>query len=298
MTDQAKTLRGLVKRQKAMQSGVDPQPSGSHRAKTIAIAGAKGGVGKTNIALNLAIALAQMDQRVCLLDANLGLGNVELLCGLNGYWNLSHVIIGARKLQDVVLEGPNGISVIPGASGLCDLADCSEGDRRELLYQLAELEQNHDYIVIDTGAGIHRAVRQLVSAADVALVVTTPEPTSIADAYAGIKALSGSDVPTMEVVVNRAESSRQARAVMEGLQNTVRLFLRTSIATAGTIPDDSAVAAAVSRRRPFLIDSPHCAASAAVRQLARRMTNLAQSQTSRGSFFPRVGESLTVNKAA
>ena len=298
MTDQAKTLRGLVERQKAMQNGVDESPSGSHRAKTIAIAGAKGGVGKTNIALNLAIALGQMDQRVCLLDANLGLGNVELLCGLNGYWNLSHVIIGARKLQDVVLEGPEGISVIPGASGLCDLADCSEGDRRELLHQLAEMEQNHDYIVVDTGAGIHRAVRQLVTAADVALVVTTPEPTSIADAYAGIKALSGNDVPIMEVVVNRAESSRQARAIMEGLQNTVRLFLRTSIATAGTIPDDNNVPVAVSRRQPFLINSPHCAASAAVRQLARRMTNLAQSQPSRGSFFPRVGESLTVTGAA
>jgi flagellar biosynthesis protein FlhG len=304
MSDQAKTLRGLVERQKAMQTVVDePLPAGARRAKTIAIAGAKGGVGKTNIALNLAIALSQMDLRVCLLDANLGLGNVELLCGLNGYWNLSHVIVGSRKLSDIVLEGPDGISVIPGASGLCDLADCSDGDRREILHQLATLEQSHDYIIIDTGAGIHRAVRQLVAAADIALVVTTPEPTSIADAYAGIKALMAHDVPVMEVVVNRAESSQQARAIMEGLQNTVRLFLRSSIASAGMIPDGRDVPAAVARRRPFLIDSPHCPASVAIRQLARRMTNLAQSQPSRGSFFPRVSEPLrnnkaTVNKAA
>jgi flagellar biosynthesis protein FlhG len=289
MNDQANTLRGMIARHQVLQRGA-VAPQAAARARTIAVAGPKGGVGKTNIALNLAIALAQTDKRVCLLDANLGLGNVELLCGLNGYWNLSHVLIGARSLGDIVLEGPAGIHVVPGASGLCDLADCSDGDRREILQQLSGLEESHDFLVIDTGAGIHRAVRQLVSAADLALVVTTPEPTSIADAYAGVKALQGSGLPNLEAVVNRAETPQQARAIVEGLQNTVRLFLRTSIAAAGTIPDDGAVPAAVARRRPFLLEAPHAPASAAVRQLARRVTSLTQSQPPRGEFFPRVGQ--------
>jgi flagellar biosynthesis protein FlhG len=286
----------MIARQSAAFPTVDEISPGP-RARTVAIAGAKGGVGKTNIALNLAIALAQTDARVCLLDANLGLGNIELLCGLNGYWNLSHVMIGARSLKDVVLEGPEGIRIIPGASGLSDLADCSEADRRDLLHQLAELELNHDYIVIDTGAGIHRAVRQLVAAADIALVVTTPEPTSIADAYAGIKALYGSHVSMMEAIINRAQSPQQARAIMEGLQNTVKLFLRTSIAAAGTIPEDNSVSVAVSRRRPFLLDSPHSPASVAIRQLARRLTSLAQTQPMRGEFFPRIGERHSLKAA-
>ena len=120
--------------------------------------------------------------------------------------------------------------------------------------------------------------------------MTTPEPTSIADAYAGIKALYGSHVSMMEAVVNRAQSPQQARAIMEGMQNTVKLFLRTSIAAAGTIPEDNSVSVAVSRRRPFLLDSPHSPASVAIRQLARRLTSLAQTQPTRGEFFPRLGE--------
>ena len=297
MTDQAKALRGLIERQKASQRDT-AAPREESRARTIAIASGKGGVGKTNIALSLSIALAQMDARVCLLDANLGLGNIELLCRLNGYWNLSHVLIGARTLKDIVLEGPEGIDVIPGASGLCDLADCSDDDRREIFVQLAELEQTHDYIVIDTGTGIHSAVRQFVAAADVVLIVTTPEPTSIADAYASIKALSSGGVPNLETIVNRAESAQQARAIIEGLRNTTRLFLRTSISSAGMIPEDSQVAAAVARRMPFILDSPHSPASTAIRQLARRLSTLASSQPSRGGFFPRVGERYPTNKAA
>jgi flagellar biosynthesis protein FlhG len=164
MPDQATILRGIIEtRQEARP---EPSSAGPHRARTIAVTSGKGGVGKSNIALNMAIAMSRLGKSVCLLDACLGLGNLDLLCGLNGYWNLSHVVTGTRSLKDVVLDGPDGIHVIPGASGLIELADCPETLQRELLFQMEELERSHDILIVDTSTGIHRIVRQFATAAD------------------------------------------------------------------------------------------------------------------------------------
>lgn len=231
MSDQAKVLRGLMERRQI--AAIGPLVSTPKTAQTIAVTSGKGGVGKSNIALNLAIALARRNASVCLLDANMGLGNIDLLCGLNGYWNLSHVINGARDLKDVILCGPAGVNVIPGASGLAEAADCPEAAQDELLRQLRELERTHDFLIVDTGTGIHRTVRQFVTPADVVLVVTTPEPTSIADAYATIKALSACEVDRIETLVNQADSHQQARAILGRLQQTSRMFLRRDVVAAG-----------------------------------------------------------------
>jgi flagellar biosynthesis protein FlhG len=183
--DQARGLRALLER----HANRAFSPRGQTACRTIAVTSGKGGVGKSHLALNLAVALAQRGRRVCLLDGNLGLGSLDLLCGLNGYWNLAHVVTGARRLEDVILDGPAGIHLIPGASGLTDLADCPPHVQSQLLSQLESLEHEHDVLLIDTGSGIHQLVRQFAQATDDVLVVTTPEPTSIADAYATIKAL-------------------------------------------------------------------------------------------------------------
>lgn len=291
MSDQATILRGLMERRQARTQPISP-PSHVARAQTIAVTSGKGGVGKSNIALNLAIALARLDASVCLLDANMGLGNIDLLCGLNGYWNLSHVISGARTLSEIVLDGPAGVHVIPGASGLADMADCPASVQQDLLRQLEELEQAHDCLVIDTGTGIHRLVRQFVSAADIVLVVTTPEPTSIADAYATIKALSAKEPPRIEALVNRAESASQGRAVMERLQQTTRLFLHAELGAAGCVPDDPHVSIAVRQRQPFQVEAPDCPAAKALEQLARRFRGAAV-PAERGPFFPRFWQRLT-----
>jgi len=169
MSDQAFALRRLIQQQQSDAPVAKP----FSQARTIAVTSGKGGVGKSNIALNLAIAMAGNDTSVCLLDANLGLGNIDLLCGLNGYWNLLHVVTGARTLADIVLDGPAGIHVVPGASGLIDAVDVSASAQREILDQLEELERTHDYLLIDTGTGIHQSVRRFLNAADVVLVVTT-----------------------------------------------------------------------------------------------------------------------------
>ena len=286
MSDQAKVLRGLIKERQAAPTMSIESPSG-HGAHTIAVTSGKGGVGKSNIALNLAIALARLNSSVGLLDANLGLGNIDLLCGLNGYWNLSHVVTGARRLGEVILKGPENVDVIPGASGLIDVADAPPEAQREILRQLVELERQHDYVIIDTGTGIHRSVRQFVTAADIVLVVTTPEPTAIADAYAMVRALSSMAIPTLEVIVNQADSVEQARAIIERLQQTSRVFLHTEVTSAGFVPRDPQVGEAVVGRTPFLCNSPNCPASLAIGQLARRIKNLTEVCSPRGSFFPR-----------
>jgi flagellar biosynthesis protein FlhG len=221
------------------------------------------------------------------LDANLGLGNLDLLCGLNGYWNLSHVVTGARQLHEIVLEGPGGIQVIPGASGLAELADWPEAAQADVVRQLAEFEQSHDFLVIDTAAGIHRSVRQFLEASDLVLVVSTPEPTAIADAYATIKSLSGSHVPTIEVLINQCDSAEHGAAIADRIRETARTFLRRDVNAAGWIPHDPQVAAAVSRRRPFLIETPDCPASQAVTRLAQRLTQFFKAQPLGGSLFPR-----------
>jgi flagellar biosynthesis protein FlhG len=291
MTDQAKALRGMaVQRQSAANLSIVEHSGPS--AHTVAVTSGKGGVGKSIIALNLSIALARQGASVCLIDANLGLGNIDLLCGLNGYWNLSHAITGARRLNEVVLEGPEGIHVVPGASGLIDVADSPPEVQRDIIRQLAELEQNHDYVVIDTATGIHRSVRQFVTTADIALIVTTPEPTAIADAYATVRALGASGIPVMELIVNQAGSVQQARAIVERLQQTAKVFLQTEITSAGCVLYDPAVIDSVIRRTPFVTGNPDGAAAKSIELLARRIKNLTQFRAARGQFFPRVCDTL------
>jgi flagellar biosynthesis protein FlhG len=286
--DQAQALRGLMERMHSERFDAIASTSAAPRARSIAVTSGKGGVGKSSLALNLAIALTQLEARTALLDANLGLGNLDLMCGLNGYWNLSHVVTGARNLREIVLDGPGGIQVIPGASGLAEMADWPETAQAEVVPQLAEFEQTQDFLIIDTAAGIHRSVRQFLEACDLVLVVATPEPTAIADAYATIKSLSGGSGPTLEVLINQSTSTEQAAQIGERIRETARTFLHVEVAVAGGIPHDPAVAAAVSRRRPFLIDTADCSASKAVGQLAQRLAQFFKSQPPRGSLFPRM----------
>ncbi len=276
--DQAAALRALV-------SGGTPQ------ATTIAVTSGKGGVGKSNVAVNLAVALAERGLKICLLDLDLGLANADLLMNLHSSRNLGHVIEGDVSLDDIMLEGPGGVHVIPGASGLARLAELSEFERLRLMQQFRNLEAEHDFLIMDLGAGISNNVLSFACAADTVLVVTSPEPTALADAYSTIKLLvyrnRASDI---ELVVNMVESNKEAKATYERLAGVASRFLKLPVTSAGYILTDDAVTLAVRARMPFVLHAPRCNASACIRALARRYARNVETPDREVGFFRRVAQ--------
>lgn len=265
MRDQASTLRNLIQRQPA-----SPPAVGVERARVIAITSGKGGVGKSNIALNVAVAMSQAGTKVCLLDANPGISNIDVLCGLNCYWNLSHVRTGAKSLGDVILKGPAGINVVTGASGLIDFVT-SERRQTELVEQVASLEAAYDVLLVDAGIGLTETAQRFAAMADVTLLVITPEPTAIADAYATLKAWQGRVATMPDVLVNRAVSTAQAKQILDRFAQTVETFLRCPAPGGCYVADDNSVTHAVNARQPFVLTSSDGAAARDVRSLAARL---------------------------
>lgn len=238
----------------------------SERARIVLFTSGKGGVGKSNLALNVAVAMAQAGTRVCLLDANPGLSNIDLLCGLNCYWNFGHVLTGAKSLGEVILKGPAGINVVPGASGLLEVTSS-----HELTEQVAALESAYDVLILDTSTGLTETARRFANIADVTFLVTTPEPTAIADAYATLKAWHGSETSMPEVLINRAASAAEAKLILQRFQQTVEMFLRCPPPSGCWVAEDSSVMQAVAARKPFVETVADGAATRDVRAIAKRL---------------------------
>ncbi len=273
MPDQATILRGLMERHAQPQAR--PESAASKTGtRCLTIASGKGGVGKSHIALNLAVQLSKAGRSVCLLDANPGPGNLELMCGLNGYWNLKHVATGARRVADVALEGPQGIHILSGAAELLDSPFRSPtASQLHIWHEVSEFLNHYKYVIIDTASGDQPVTRRLMQAADCTWLVTTPELTAIADAYSLVKSCAAQGpLPQIEVLVNRSESAVQAREIIERMQQTARNFLQQEIYSAGYLPQDASVAAAVTQRQPFVLANPKSAAAQAISQLATQWT--------------------------
>ena len=252
LIDQASQLRTMVSRaapeapvvRELRAPPVIPARAPTRRANVIAVTSGKGGVGKSNIAVNLAIEFASAGKDVVLLDADLGLANADVLCNIDLPCNLSHVIARKKELTEVLVDAPGGFRLIGGASGLARMADLSDGDRQRLVNSLADLEQQTDIIIIDTGAGISPNVLSFTRCADQVLVVTTPEPTAITDAYAVIKVISrqaaaaGEEIPEAQVslLVNQARSAAEAKVVQDRIAGVARQFLNVSVLDAGSFP--------------------------------------------------------------
>jgi flagellar biosynthesis protein FlhG len=246
------------------------RPEPVRLARAIAVTSGKGGVGKTNIAVNLAAAMSALGRRVCLVDGDLGLANADVLCNVQPRLTLDDVVHDRCRLADALIPTPFGFHLLPGASGVARMADLPQVRQESLLRRVASLERACDVLVIDTGAGIGGSVLAFAAAAHVVLCVATPEPTAITDAYGLIKSLfrrePGGDV---RIVVNAARSEVEARGVFRRLDKVSRTFLSHPLGFAGWIPEDPAVREAVRARTPVLALAPRSIASSGLMTLAR-----------------------------
>ncbi len=259
MADQAEKLRELVKESKK-------------QCRVIAITSGKGGVGKTSVSVNLSLALSARGAKVILVDADLGLGNIEVLMGLHSFYNLAHVIEGSKKLEEIILKAPLGLEIVPGSSGLSRIADLIDKEREKLLDALFTLCERSEFLILDTMAGIGKNTIGFCTSADEVLVVTTPEPSAIVDAYATIKTiyLQHQDA-NIKLIVNMAVNSAQAQAVANKLSNVTKQYLNKNIIYLGHIQRDSHVGQSVMQSQPLFLTFPNAPATKCLETLAQRL---------------------------
>jgi flagellar biosynthesis protein FlhG len=311
MSDQAEKLRQLVGATRASSSvtaladaepgatAISPASLSRRATRSLLFTSGKGGVGTSNLVLNLAIALGEMGQRVVVVDADIGLANLDLLCGLTPRYDLGDVLAGRCRLFDALVLGPGEIQIVPGAHAIrTGPEDLGEGPAR-LVAELSELEAESDFVLVDAGSGLGPGVGRLAAAADQAVVVTTPEPTSIADAHAAINRMRRLAIPVeMRVVVNQATSASEAADVLERLVASSRQFLGTVVSPLGTgwIRADPHVPLAVRGRKPFLTAFPGAVAARGVRRLARDLIRECQPPTRnrRPGFFAAVAARIAL----
>ena len=259
-TDQATGLRRLVA----------PRP-----VRVIAVTGGKGGVGKTNVSVNLAVALAELERRVMLLDADLGLANVDVVLGLHPSSDLSHVVRGERELQEIVMQGPGGIQVIPGASGVRQMAGLSEAEHAGLIQAFSDLGSDLDALVVDTAAGISDAVISFARAAHEVLVVVCDEPASLTDAYAIIKLLNRDHGQSrFRILANMVQTTQEGHELYNKLCRVTDRYLDVMLGFMGSIPHDEALRKAVRGQRAVVQAYPRSRVAQAFRSLARKIDSL------------------------
>ncbi|MBI5467561.1 MAG: MinD/ParA family protein [Deltaproteobacteria bacterium] len=266
--DQAVTLRSIVESEgEYMQTGV--------QTRVIAVSSGKGGVGKTNSVVNLAVAFAEMGERVLLLDADLGLGNLDVLLGLAPKYNLGHLLRGEKTIEEVMVKGPSGIMILPASSGVTELTDLSTEERLSLASHLENMGAEFDLMIIDTGAGISSNVLFFNIAAQEIVVVVTPEPTSITDAYALMKVLLRKHGErTFKLLVNQVKSRKEAVEVYRKISLAAERFLNASVDYVGCVLHDENVPRAVIRQQAVMEVYPDTRASVCYREIAKEIRDL------------------------
>jgi flagellar biosynthesis protein FlhG len=262
--------------------------SSMHPVQVIAVTGGKGGVGKTNISINMSICLAGMGRRVALMDADLGLANIDVLLGLTPKKNLEDVLAGDCSLQDVMLNGPGGVRIIPASSGIQRMAQLGAMEHAGLIHAFSEISDQLDVLVIDTAAGITDSVISFVRAAQEVMVVVCDEPSSITDAYALIKLLNREHgVDRFRVVANMTRTPQEGRNLYNKLTQVTERFLDVTLQYVGDVPFDESIRKAVQRQKPVVELSPRSKAAIAIKQIAEKVDLWPLPTTPRGhlEFF-------------
>lgn len=285
MADQAEKLRELVRQKQQMVVQNDS------KCKIITVTSGKGGVGKTNLASNLSISFSMMGQRVLIMDADLGLSNVNIIMGIMPppKYNLSHVISGEKDLLEVITHGPCGIKVITGAVGVPKMANMGTKKRKEFIESFDSLLSLFDLIFIDTSAGLSENVLSFIDAADEVILVTTPEPTSITDAYGMIKAMSTKNENVkVGLVVNRVANIIEGKKVSDKIVNIAEQFLGLKIERLGYIMEDALVRKAVSEQSPFLVTYPDSKAAGCISHIRNKLAEIPEEKHKEKGFFGRL----------
>jgi flagellar biosynthesis protein FlhG len=260
MIDQAKHLREKVRQKKSLKE--------SRQTRIIAITSGKGGVGKSNFALNFALSLVQQNKKVLIFDVDLGFANVDILLGRSPKETIASMIDKELSVWDILEEGPNGLLFISGGNGFNDLFRLDETKMNKFFNELSTLQGHVDYIILDTGAGLSNENLRFILAADDVILVTTPEPTSMTDAYAVVKMVHSKDRNVhMKLIINQCTSDKEGQQTANNFKKVTEQFLNKRIDTLGFIPSDVHVTSSVKKQIPFLLGFPSSPASKAVQNV-------------------------------
>lgn len=267
--DQAEQLRKLVSQQNQVKSV----------ARVITVTSGKGGVGKSSTAVNLAVEMVRHGKRVIIMDADFGLANIEVMFGVRPMYNLADLMFHGKSLKDIVTDGPRGVGFISGGSGIQELTRLTRDQIIYLTQKLAELDEMADVIIIDTGAGISDSVLEFVASSSEVLLIATPEPTSITDAYALLKTLNKNsdfsrEQTKIKLIANRVSSDKEGQEIYEKLNTVVNKFLDIKVEHLGNIPQDAMASKAVIHQRPVTMSYPNTAVAKAYVAIADKLCHV------------------------
>lgn len=274
MWDQAEKLRKIVKTTqiKPKSAVLKANSLNTKKARVITVTSGKGGVGKTNFTVNLALALAKLGKKIAVIDADLGMGNIDVILGCAVPYNIFNLLEGDFSLHDIITDGPLGIKFISGGSGIHELTNLNHLQLTYIFNQITLLDDWADIILIDTGAGISPSVMKFVTAADEVIIITTPEPTAITDAYAMMKTFVGHrGTGSLQLVVNRVVEKNEGIIAAEKLIKVSANFLGAALTSLGTIYEDRNLIRAVKKQTPLLVAFPEAIATRCIEQIALRL---------------------------
>lgn len=261
MIDQADKLREMALN---VKKEIETEMTGKfQKTRVIVVSSGKGGVGKSTIALNISLTLCSIGKKVVLMDADMGMANIDIMLGIVPKYNIYHIIQGKKSIKDIIIQGPGGLKIIPGGSGIYELANLSQNMLQRLLVELGRLDGEYDYMIIDTGAGISQHVIAFLLAADDVIIITTPEPTSLTDAYGIVKTVSQKQPfqGNLFLIVNRVKNDAEGILVAEKFKLVCDKFLTCNIKVLGNVVNEPLIAEGIRRQQVFIQNYPKSAAA-------------------------------------